>query len=253
VRRALVALVLGVAAASIPGAAAGGGIGLSASPLRLTLKGASASVITVRNPGRRTLLVGVSRAGFTRSLRGKPRVRPARGAATWLRLRPRRFRLAPGAKTTLRVVAAPPRRAAPGDHPALALLTTRPLGVHHVRVRVRVGVVIDVRVRGRIVRRVDARALTVHRKGTLRVLELRIVNRGNATVQLGGRGRGLRLALLRGGRRFTTLRPARQEILPHSAGIAEFAYRGRVRGVVLARVELQAPLRGPKRSFHVRL
>src|SRR6185503_17334637 len=131
VRRALVALVLGAAAASIPGAAAGRGIGLSASPLRLALKGASASAVTVRNPGRRTLLVGVSRAGFTRSLRGKPRVRPARGAATWLRLRPRRFRLAPGAKTTLHVVAAPPRRAAPGDHPALALLTTRPLGVHH--------------------------------------------------------------------------------------------------------------------------
>jgi hypothetical protein len=246
-----VVLVLGTAAASIPGAAAGRGIGLSASPLRLALKGASASAVTVRNPGRRTLLVGVSRAGLTRSLRGKPRVWPARGAATWLRLRPRRFRLAPGAKTTLHVVAAPPRRAAPGDHPALALLTTRPLGVHHVRVRVRVGIVVDVRIRGRIVRRLDARALTVRRKGALRLLELSLVNRGNVTVRLGGRG--LRLALLRGGRRLTTLRPARQELLPHSRGIATFTYRGRARGTVLARVELQSPLRGPRRSFRVGL
>jgi hypothetical protein len=111
--------------------------------------------------------------------------------------------------------------------------------------------VVDVRVRGRIVRRVDARALTVRREGTLRVLELRLVNRGNVTVRLGGRG--LRLALLRGSRRFTRLRPARQELLPHSSGVVVFSYRGRVRGAVMARVELQAPFRGPKRSFHVRL
>ena len=94
VRRALVALILATAAASIPGAAAGGGIGLSASPLRLTLRGASTAAITVRNPGRRPLLVDVSRAGFARSLHGKPQVRSARGVAGWLRLRPRRIRLA---------------------------------------------------------------------------------------------------------------------------------------------------------------
>ena len=121
VRRALAALVLAAAAASIPGAAAGRGIGLSASPLRLTLRGASASAVTVRNPSRRTLRVDVSRAGFTRSLRGKPRVRPARGAVTWLRLHPRRFRLAPGAKTTLHVAAVPRAagrsRRSPGARP----------------------------------------------------------------------------------------------------------------------------------------
>ena len=88
-RRAVAALVLATAAASIPGAAAGSGIGLSASPLRLTLRGASASAVTVRNPSHRTLRVEASRAGFTRSLRGKPLVRPARGAVTWLRLHPR--------------------------------------------------------------------------------------------------------------------------------------------------------------------
>jgi hypothetical protein len=251
VRRALCALVLGLAAASIPGAAADRGIGLSASPLRVMLKGASASKVTVRNPGRRTLLVDVSRAGFTRSLRGKPRVRPVRGAVTWLRLSPRRFRLAPGAKTTLRVVAVPSRRAAPGDHPALALLTTRPLGVKHVRVRMRVGVIVVLRARGRIVRRLDARALTVRPSGGLRLLELRLVNRGNVTEHLGSDG--LRLSLLRGGRRLAILQPAARELLPHSAGVAVFTYRGPLRGAVLARVELRPPVRGPRRSFHLRL
>jgi hypothetical protein len=246
-----VALVLATAAAAIPGAAAGRGIGLSASALRLTLRGASTGTVTVRNPGRRALRVDVSRAGFTRSLRGKPRVRPARGAATWLRVHPRRFRLAPRAKTTLHVRAAPPRRAAPGDHPALVLLTTRPVGVKHVRVRLRVGVMVVLRVRGRIVRRLDARALTVRRSGTLRLLQLRLVNRGNVTERLGGDG--LRVSLLRDARKLVTLRPRSRELLPHSAGIAVFAYRGRLRGSVLARVELLSPIRGPRRSFRVRL
>jgi hypothetical protein len=251
VRRAFLALVLAVAAASIPGAAAGSGIGLSASPLRLTMKGGSTRTVVVRNPGRHTLLVDVSRAGLARSLRGRPQVRPAHGAAPWLRFRPRRFRLAPRAKRTLHVVAAPPRRAAPGDHPELVLLTTRPVGVKHVRVRLRVGLIVVLRVRGRIVRRLEARALTVRRDGALRLLELRLVNRGNVTERLDGNE--LRIALLRDGRSFATLRPRSQELLPHSAGIVELAYRGPVRGAAVARVELQPPVRGRRRSFHVRL
>jgi hypothetical protein len=215
------------------------------------MRGKSASVITVRNPSRRTLRVDVSRAGFTRSLRGKPRVRSARGAATWLRLRPLRFRLAPGAKKTLHVAAVPSRRAAPGDHPALVLLTTRPLGVKHVRVRLRVGVVVDLRLRGRILRRLDARALTVRRSGPLRLLDLRLVNRGNAIERLARDG--LRVSLLRNGRKLATLRPRSRELLPHSAGIAVFAYHGRVRGAVVAKVELRPPVPGALRSFRVRL
>jgi hypothetical protein len=197
------------------------------------------------------LLVDVSRTGFTRTLRGRPRVRPARGAATWLRLRPRRFRLAPRAKTTLHVAAVPSRRAAAGDHPALVLLTTRPLGVKHVRVRLRVGVMVDLRVRGRILRRLDARALRVRHRGTLRLLELHLVNRGNVTERLPADG--LRLSLLSEGRKLATLRPQSRELLPHSAGIAVFVYRGRAGGPVLARVQLRSPVRAARRSFHVRL
>jgi hypothetical protein len=251
VRRALALLVLATAAASIPGVAAGRGIGLSASPLRVKLRGTSTAAVVVRNPGRRALLVDVSRAGFARSLRGKPQVRPARGIAKWLRMRPKQIRIGPRARGILHVRAVPPPHAAPGDHPALVLLTTRPLGVRHVRVRLRVGVIVDLRVRGRIVRRLDARALTVRHSGALRLLELRLVNRGNVTEPLAGDG--LRIALLRDGRQLVTLRPRSREVLPHSAGIAVFAYRGRLRGTVIARVELRSPVRGPLRSFRVRL
>jgi hypothetical protein len=244
-------LVVGAAAASLGGAGPGGGIGLSACPLRLTLRGASSAAVVVRNPGRRTVLVDVSRAGFTRSLRGRPQVRPARDAATWLRLRPRRFRLAPRAKKTLHVVAAPARRAPPGDHPALALLTTRPLGLKHVRVRMRIGVMIVLHVRGRIVRRLDARALSVRRRGTLRLLELRLVNRGNVTERLAADR--LRLWLVRRRRKVATLRPIPRELLPHSTGIALFPYRGRLRGTVRVRVTLSPSVLGRRRRFHARL
>jgi hypothetical protein len=123
--------------------------------------------------------------------------------------------------------------------------------VKHVRVRLRVGVIVDLRVRGRIARRLDGRGLEVRRVGTRRFLELRLVNLGNVTERLGGDG--LRLALLRGGRRFATLEPRRAELLPHSAGMAVFSYGGPVRGVVVARVELRPPVHVPRRSFHLRL
>ncbi|HEU5244185.1 MAG TPA: hypothetical protein VFU33_07275 [Gaiellaceae bacterium] len=250
-RRLLAVLVLVTAAASIPGAAAGRGIGLSASPLRVKLRGASTAAVVVRNPGRRALLVDVSRAGFARSLRGGARVRPARGVAKWLRMRPKRIRIAPGAKGVLHVRAVPLRHTPPGDHPALVLLTTRPLGVRHVRVRLRVGVIVDLRVRGRIVRRLDARALTVRHSGALRLLELRLVNRGNVTERLADDGLGI--TLLSAGRKPVRLRPRGRELLPHSAGIAVFAYRGTLRGTVIARVELRSPVEGPGRSFRIRL
>jgi len=251
VRRTLATVVLVAAAASIPGAAASRGIGLSASPLRVTLRGASTAVITVRNPGRRTLRVDVARAGFARSLQGKPRLRPAGGAVAWLRLQPRRLRIAPGAKATLHVVAAPGRQAAPGDHPAVVLLTTRPLGVQRVRLRLRVGVIVVLHVRGRIVRRLEARSLTTRRAGDGHMFELLLVNRGNVTERLGDDK--LRLALVRDGRVFATLRPHGRELLPRSVGIAEFAYHGPVRGDVVARIELSRAVHGLRRSFHVRL
>ena len=250
-RRVLAALILGAAAASIPGAAAGRGIGLSASPLRLRLDGSSAAAITVRNPGRRALLVDVSRAGFGRSLRGRPRVRQSSSVTAWLRVRPRRLRVAAGGKAVLRVASVPPPRAEPGDHPALVLLTTRPLGARRVRVRLRLGVIVVLHTKGRIVHRLDPRRLTVRSDGRRRLLDLLLVNRGNVTERLGGTA--VRLVLLRGGRPIATLRPRQRELLPRSRGIVEFVYRGSERGGAVARIVLRPPVRGHPRSFHLRL
>jgi hypothetical protein len=61
------------------------------------------------------------------------------------------------------------------------------------------------------------------------------------------------LAILRNGHTLATLRPRRREILPHSAGMAVFVYRGRARGKVLARIELHPPGRSHLRAFWIRL
>jgi hypothetical protein len=236
--RIAAAVGLVTAAVLAPGAAAA--TGLSVSPLRLTLSGASPAAIEVRNPGGRPLVVAVSRAGFARTLRGRPRVQRVRGAADWLRVRPRRLRLAAHASGTLRLVATPPPNATPGDHPALILLGTRQPGERRVRVLLRVGVIVLVRVPGRIVQRLEPRLLAVRRHGARRLVELVIVNRGNVSERLRPR-----LELRQRGRKPAVLRARRLELLPHSAGIAEFVYRGPLRGVVAARI-LQ-------RSFRLRL
>jgi hypothetical protein len=115
-------------------------------------------------------------------------------------------------------------------------------------VRLRVGVIVDLRVPGRIVRRLDARRLTVrnHRR-----LELLLVNRGNVTERLGRDG--LRLVLSRDGRPLARLRPLRGELLPRSSGLAEFVYRGPARGGVVARIELRPSIPGRRPAFHLRL
>lgn len=246
-----------IAAALIPSvmssAAAGGApvVALGVSPLRLELRGASTASITVRNPGARPLVVSVTRAGFARTLHGKPRIEAARGAAGWLRARPRRLRLAPHATASFRVTAKPPATARPGDHPALVLLSTRPPADKKVHVLLRVGVVVLVRVAGTIVHELVPQALSVRRTGAARVLSLRLANRGNVAERIGGTR--LELVLSRHGEALATLRAHRLDLLPHSAGIAEFSYRGAVRGSVLARVVFRPASIGRPRSFRVTL
>src|SRR5581483_4359423 len=105
-----------------------------------------------------------SRAGFALSLRGRPRIARARGArsaAPWLKLRPSRFVLPAHTSATVVVSARIPRRAEPGDHDALVLLTTRPRAGARVAVRMRLGVLVVVRAPGRIVRRLELGRLRV--------------------------------------------------------------------------------------------
>jgi len=242
-----------VAAALIPSAAAGGGpaAALGVSPLRLELKAGTTEAITVRNPSAQPLVVRVTRAGFARTLHGKPRIKAARGTAAWLSILPHRRRLAPHASRKFWVTAKPPAGARPGDHPALVLLATRPPADKQVHVLLRVGVVVLVRVAGTIVHDLVPQSLSIHRNGAARLFSLRLANRGNVAERI--RGARLELVLSRHGKSLATLRARRLDLLPHSARIAVFAYRGAVHGPVLARVVFRPAAIGRPRSFRMML
>jgi hypothetical protein len=239
-----VVAVLGAAAVFVPGA--GAVTGLSVTPLRLAVAPNASETITVGNPSGRALLVGVSRAGFARTLQGRPRVEAPRGTADWLRVRPTRLRLAPHATGTLRVSARPPSGARAGDHAALVLLGTRQPGERRVRVLLRVGVVVLVHVPGPTVRRLQPQALTATRRGRGWLFELRLANRGNVLETP-----RLRLQLSQHGRAVASLRGRRLELLPHSVSLARFVYRGPLRGRISATVALPSLAR--PRVFRLRL
>jgi hypothetical protein len=219
---------------------------LSASPTRIALSGSSRATVTLTNFGASRARVSVGRGSFTLDLRGRPAVgRPgARSAQSWLTFRPSALSIAPGGRAVLDVAAQVPKRARPGDHHALVLLATRPNQLGGVGVRMRLGVRVSVRVPGNIVRRVAVRGLRVRRRGRSRSLDVTVANLGDVietsavTIVLSGRGRVERVhAELR-------------EVLPHTRAILAARYSGRLRGRVLARVEVDGTAR---RSFRLRL
>ena len=228
------------------------GVSRSGGGGRGTLAGAARQTIQVTNSGRESVVVDVTRAGFALDLRGRPRI-VSGGRRAWLTMRPLRLAIRPGGTVPLVVSSKPPPKAEPGDHDALVLLTTRARG-SGLAVRIRLGVVVVVRVPGKIVRRVELRSLRVRRQGHVRGLELLVANRGNVTEMLDRRC--VTVSLRRGGRVLARLRPASRQLLPRTTGIVEMRYDGRARGWVSARVEVLA--RGPcvrtqRRVFRIRL
>ena len=226
----MIAAAAGISAAAI-----------SVSPVRIRLGGAASRTITIRNTGDKAAAVAARLASFVLDRRGKPVIARERGqAAVWLRLRPSRVVLAPGRAATLIVSSTAPAGAVPGDHPALVLITTQPRRSAGVAIRMRIGVVVFVRIAGRIVHRLELGALRMRRG----VLEAAIANRGNVFERT-----RLRVSLLRGGHVLVRLGPVARTLLPHSRGIERFRYRGRLRGWVMARVEAGAL----RRTFRIRL
>jgi hypothetical protein len=222
-------------------AAVGVAAALSVSPVRIRLTGAASRTITITNAGNASATVDARPAGFVLDRRGKPAIaRERQPAAGWLRLQPRLLVLAPGGTAAVRVSAAAPVGALPGDHPALVLLTTQPPRRPGVAIRMRIGVVVLVRVAGRIVHRLELGALKVRH----RVLELVVANRGNVVERARAR-----IVLLRGGHVLARLGPVGRVVLPHSRGIERFRTFPRVRGWVTARVELGVL----RRTFRLRL
>lgn len=224
------AVLAALAAPALAGAASPPPVALIASPSHVDLKGSARAPVTVTNSGSRPVVVDVARAGFALDLRGRPHAVARR--SSWLAVGPRRLTLAPGATAMLTVSAHVPRRAQPGDHSELVLLTSRPPARRGLPVRLRVGVVVVVRAPGRVVRRLTVIRLHVRRAGKARVLGLLLANRGSVTESVGGPCAVLWLH--RRGRIIARLRTLERRILPHTRGLVELVYRGRLRGQLRA-------------------
>jgi hypothetical protein len=212
----------------VTAAAAIAAIALTATPARVALDGNSRATVQVTNHGRQPVVLDVSRAGFAVDLRGRPRIVQAATPA-WLSVGPRRVAIPPGESAALRLTGHVPAVAAPGDHPGLLLLASRPLLRGAVAVRVRLGVLVLLRVPGRVVHRVTLGSVT--RRG--RVLELRVANRGNVAESLAG----LAVEVRRSGAVARLHAPPR-ELLPHAAGVVEVPCPRTCRGPLIVRAVL---------------
>jgi hypothetical protein len=91
-------------------------------------------------------------------------------------------------------------------------------------------------VAGPVVHRVAVLEARVRRLGRDRLLELRLANRGNVIETIGA-GR-LRVTLLQRGHAVAHYLAGRRELLPRTSGLVQPRYRGRVDGVITARIEL---------------
>jgi len=254
-RPALVALVLVLVPAQAGAGTTRPPLGLAVTPARVALAGTGRASVQITNPGLGAVVVDVARAGLAVDLRGRPHVAAhggSRAATSWLTVRPRRFVLRPGATTRLAVSSHLPRRAEPGDHDALVLLTTRPWRSAGVAVRMRIGVVVVVRAPGRILRSVAVRGLRVRRAGSVRTLELVLANHGNVTETIDAAR--VRLVVMRKGAR-ASIRPETRDLRPRTNGVVQFRYRGRLAGWVTARVHLTLGPGRPvlSRTFRVKV
>ena len=214
-----------IAAASGVAAAA-----LSVTPERLRLTGSAARTIAITNTGDSPTVVVARPAGLALDGRGMPTLagRP-QPAASWIHARPSRVAIAPGARAVISVSSTAPSTASHGDHPVLVLLTTQPRPGAGVAIRVRIGVVVFVRVPGKIVHRLAISAVAA-RRGTLTVA---VANRGNVAERVRAR-----VVLRRTGRTLARLGPIERTLLPHARARLEFGYRRRLHGVLTAMVEI---------------
>ena len=166
-------------------------------------------------------------------------------------MRPVHLALDPRGTAQLHVLAKVPRRAEPGDHDALVLLSARRPAGGRVVVRLRLGVVVTVRAPGTVVRRLVLGRLQL--AGRRRVLALDIANAGNVTEQL-FRVRTV-LSQLSTRRRLETIVASRRELRPRSRGLLELPLRTRAHGPVEAQVVVPAEHGRPavRRTYRLRL
>ena len=252
----VVLLTLALAVPASAGTASRPSIALTASPAHVVLAGSARATLRVANTGSRRVVVDVRRAGLALDLRGRPKIVPrrrSRVATSWVSVRPHRVAIRAGGSAKLTVSARLPHRAVPGDHEALVLLTTLPRSHAGVAVRMRIGVVVDVRAPGEIVRGLVPHRLRMTHRGRLRTLELLVENRGNV-IETITRDR-VSLVLSRRGRVVARLWAEPRQLLPRTTGLVLFRYRGRARGPVsaLATVASEAGAATVYQTFRIQL
>jgi hypothetical protein len=218
-------------------------VALSVSPARLALAAPGSRTIRLRNDGAKRVVVDATRRTLGRQSAAK----------TWLQVVPARLSLRSGESAILTLRAMPPRRAEPGDHHVLVLLTTRPLRGGRVSVQVRLGVRIRMVVPGRVVRRLRLGDLRTRRRRDAQFMFVSVTNRGNVTVQLRGRVAAL---LVRRGQQLARLSvPAPRALRPGARAVLSLRYRGPVRGLLTAivRIRLGSGIRVVERRYRIRL
>jgi hypothetical protein len=221
---------------------------LSASPAHLVLTPGTRRLVHLEAAGTRRLAVDARVAGFALDVKGRPRIVPADGARSLLSLAPRSL-VVGGRGATLAVAVPRSARASVGDHAAIVLLTAAAPGARGVLVRMRIGLVVSVRIPGRLVHRVLVRGARVVGRGARRRIELVVLNRGNVIEHVDRRS--LRVVLVAHGRSVAVLHAERRDLLPRSSGIVTVPCRTGAHGAVVARVELHRATHALR--FHLRL
>jgi hypothetical protein len=247
---ALATLALLASAASAGAGGDASGLAVSAWPARVVVAAPGATTVAVGNPGRDPVVLSARPRAYTLDPRGRPRIEEPQ--AGWLVVRPARFTVPPHGTLQLRVVVRHPAGVRPGDHAELVLLTTEPPPGRRVSARLRIGVVVVVRVPGRLVHRLALGPLRLSGRGPLTRLELTVANRGNVDEWV-ERGR-VTVTLVRRGWRLASAPIGARRFLARTSGIVEARFRRTLHGWVTVIATLRRPGAGPvRRSYRLKL
>ncbi|HUQ05995.1 MAG TPA: hypothetical protein VM261_26010 [Kofleriaceae bacterium] len=227
---------MGAALAAILAGAAPAHVSLAASPAHVALAPGGRQLVHVTARGGETIQVRAGVLGFAFDLRGRPTIGESTPASRRLRVSPSVVTVGRhGADVTVTARRVPGTRA--GDHSAVLLLTaTAP--TTGVRVRVRVGLIVTVRVPGPIVHELVIDDVRTRRSVRARWIEIVVANRGNIVELLDAQR--IHATVLQGARVVARLRAGRRMVLPHARALFRLPVARGIRGRATLRVETTA-------------
>ncbi|HEX4679323.1 MAG TPA: hypothetical protein VH210_09025 [Gaiellaceae bacterium] len=249
----IAAIALTAAALSTGSGAAPARLALSVSPAHVTLAAGEKATVRVGGTGGRRLLLRATVAGLALDARGRPRITALRDAGPWLTVRPQTISAGRHGATFV-VRSRRPAKARPGDHSAIVLVTATAPSKTAIAVEMRVGLVVTVRVAGRMTRRVEVIAARVrHLPGKRgRVVLVTVANRGDVIESIGGAQLGV--TLLRRGRAVARFRVPRRKVLPRTSAVVRFRWPAHIRQGLVARIAVARPGGGTTtRAFRLKL